>query len=288
MSRPLSTSMPWILSALVAWVFLSLPQAASAQQVCRWAGTAPYCAGSCNPGETEVLQASLAHLVQHLPSTNSFGNSCVFGSKAYCCSTPGVTCRWDGTAPFCGGKCEDDETEVKRCKNCVGHPCWTGSKAKCCKPTVGSSGQPLTAKVGDARYAAVWDKSTVSAWVARHGMTSEQYQAAFTELGREGYRLVHIAGYGVGETAYYAAIWEQTSGPAWVARHGMTPAEYQAELNAQGAAGYRLVQISGYAVAGQPYYAAIWEQSSGPPWVARHGMTGSEFQQQFDQWTDRG
>ncbi|MEM9594660.1 MAG: hypothetical protein AAGD06_10360 [Acidobacteriota bacterium] len=283
-------------SALIALFVLALllaPGVSSAQEVCRWDGTAPWCAGSCNPGETEKLQASSADQVQHLPSINPFGNGCVFGTKSYCCSSPGVTCRWDGTAPFCGGECEDDEFEVKRCGSCMGKTCWTGSKVLCCKPNTGSTGQPLVAGPDDARYAAVWDQSTVSSWVARHGMTSSQYQAAFDEYGRKGYRPVHIAGYGVGEVAYFAAIWEPIGGPGWpppgfFTRHDMTPAEYQAEFTARSAAGYRLTQISGYAVAGEPYYAAIWEQTSGPAWVARHGMTSEEYQQQYDQWTGRG
>lgn len=55
-------------------------------------------------------------------------------------------CRWDGTAPFCGGECRSDETEVGRLDAIpdfwtppfvvvvppFGSSCWTGSKALCC------------------------------------------------------------------------------------------------------------------------------------------------------------
>ncbi len=192
----------------------------SASQTCRWAGTAPYCAGECGLGETEEARATEGGSVQHLPSENFFGNTCVFGTKAYCCKTPGVTCRWDGTAPFCDGGCEEGENEVKRCASCSGKLCWTGSKAKCCRAT-GSTGQPLLAKVGDARYAAIWEKKSGPAWVARHRMTFAKFQEKFNELGEKGYRLVHVSGYGVGSTDYYAAIWEKKSGPAWVARRAI-------------------------------------------------------------------
>ncbi len=95
-------------------------------------------------------------------------------------------------------------------------------------------------------------------WQARHGMTSAKYQQEFTKLGKQGYRLVDISGYSVGGTALYAAIWEKKSGPAWVARHGMTSAKYQQEFTKLGQRGYRLIGTSGYNVGGKTRYAAIW------------------------------
>ena len=46
-------------------------------------------------------------------------------------------------------------------------------------------------------------------------------------LSKKGYRLVLVDGYGVGNKAYYAAIWEKKTGPAMIARHGLTSAKYQ-------------------------------------------------------------
>lgn len=134
-----------IFAIAFAFVTLLIGHVPNVSGTCRWDGTAPYCAGECGVGETEEARASAAHMVTHLPSENPFGNGCVFGTKAYCCKTPGVTCRWDGTAPFCDGECKADEQEVQRCASCIGKVCWTGSKAKCCKPDTGSAGQPLTA-----------------------------------------------------------------------------------------------------------------------------------------------
>jgi hypothetical protein len=141
---------------------------------------------------------------------------------------------------------------------------------------------------GKAYYAAIWDKSAGPAWVARHGMTSAQYQQEFDKYGKEGYRLVHVSGYGVSGKAHYAAIWEKKSGPAWAARHGMTSAQYQEEFDKYGQQGYRLVQVSGYNVGGQAYFAAIWEKASGPAWVARHGMASGLYQFEFDKLVQQG
>jgi hypothetical protein len=87
-------------------------------------------------------------------------------------------------------------------------------------------------------------------WVARHGMTSAQYQAEFNAWTAAGYRLTHVSAADVAGTPRFAAIFEQKAGPAWVARHGMTSAQYQTEFNARVSQGYRLVLIDGYEVAG--------------------------------------
>ncbi|WP_204358409.1 hypothetical protein [Streptosporangium sp. 'caverna'] len=141
---------------------------------------------------------------------------------------------------------------------------------------------------GRALYAAIWERSSGPAWIARHGLTSAQYQTEFDRLVRLGYRLVHVDGYGVGREAQYAAIWDRSSGPAWVARHGLTSAQYQAEFDRLTGQGYRLTDVSGYRVGREAQYAAIWERSSGPARVARHGLTSAQYQAEFDRLTGRG
>jgi len=141
---------------------------------------------------------------------------------------------------------------------------------------------------GVANYAAIWVKSTGPAWVARHGMTSDQYQAAFDQYVGQGYRLKLVAGYTVGGQDYYAAIWDKSTGGAWVARHRMTSDQYQQFFNQYVGQGYRLIDVSGYTRGGVANYAAIWSKDSGPAFVARHGMTSAQYQQYFDQYVGQG
>ncbi|MEH2197760.1 hypothetical protein [Nostoc sp.] len=138
------------------------------------------------------------------------------------------------------------------------------------------------------RYAAIWVKSGGSAWEARHGLTSAQYQATFDKLVGEGYRLVDVSGYDVNGQGRYAAIWVKSGGPAWEARHGLTSAQYQATFDKLVGQGYRLVRVSGYSVNGQDRYAAIWEKSDGPAWQARHGLTSAQYQATFDKLVGEG
>jgi hypothetical protein len=141
---------------------------------------------------------------------------------------------------------------------------------------------------GITYYAAIWDKAAGGAWVARHGMTSSSYQSYFNTYVSQGYRLKMVNGYNVNGVAQFAAIWEKVSGAAWVARHNMTSSSYQSYFNSYVSQGYRLVHVSGYNVGGVTYYAALWDKSSGPSWVARHGMSSTSFQSYTNSYINSG
>jgi len=151
----------------------------------------------------------------------------------------------------------------------------------------GSVSSGLTSGPMD-RYAAIWEKKSGPPWVARHRMTSEEYQQEFNKFTGQGYRLVHVTGYNLAGTEQFAALWEKSEGPPWVARHNMTAGQYQEEFNKHTQAGFRLVNVSGYRGAGQDLYAAIWRKEPGSAWVARHRMTSAKYQQEFNTLTSQG
>ena len=120
------------------------------------------------------------------------------------------------------------------------------------------------------------------------GITGSQYQSEYDTQTENGYRLVHLDGYAIRGTAYYAAIWEEKTGPQLEARHHMTGEEYQTEYDEQNKNGYRLVHLDGYGVGATAYFAAIWEKNTGPQRVARHRMTGALFQTENDKQNKNG
>ena len=140
---------------------------------------------------------------------------------------------------------------------------------------------------GGARYAALWSKSAGPAWAARHGLTPQQYQTAFEDLGKQGYRLRFVDGYAVAGKPYYAAIWEKKGGPAMQARHGLTAEQYQAAVTDLSKQGYALAHVNAFDLGGSPRFAAIFEKG-GPAWVARHGLTGAQYQQAFEDFGKQG
>ena len=141
---------------------------------------------------------------------------------------------------------------------------------------------------GQDFYAAIWQQDGGPPFVARHGLTNAQYQQAFDELVPQGFRLVHVSGYGINGQDFYAAIWQQDGGPPFVARHGLTNAQYQQAFDEFVPQGFRLVHVSGYDLNGQDFYAAIWQQDGGPPFVARHGLNNAQYQQAFDELVPQG
>jgi hypothetical protein len=279
----------WLVFAFFA---LTLAAEHAVAQVCRWDGTAPFCSGECGDSETEKFRSDVrSGAVQNMESSNPFGADCATGSKALCCKTPGRTCRWDGTAPFCDGECKKGETTATPPEgSSSGSACWTGSKTYCCRVTTNpnSTRQALTSSPEYSRFAAIWEKTSGPAWQARHGLTASEYQQEFDKLTRQGYRLIDISGYAVGGQDRYAAIWDKSPGPAWQARHGLTATQYQQTFDQLAQEGYRLVHISGYTVGGQERYAGIWQKSPGPEWQARHGLTSDQYQQEFDRLAREG
>lgn len=112
-------------------------------QSCRWAGTAPLCNGGCAGDETEVTRLDAIPDFWIPPFVNinpPFGSNCATGTKALCCKTPGRSCRWDGTAPFCKGSCRSGETRSEPPPgSSSGSSCVTGSKVYCCSSAGSSS-----------------------------------------------------------------------------------------------------------------------------------------------------
>ena len=135
-----------------------------------------------------------------------------------------------------------------------------------------------------ARYAAIFEKrANTPAWSARHGISAAEYQAEFTKWTGQGYKPTDISAYTVNGQDLFAVIFEKTpNAPAWVARHGLSAADYQTEFTKWTGQGYRLTIVSGYSVNNAARYAAMWEKTGNTAWQARHGLTAQQYQDEFD------
>jgi hypothetical protein len=149
-------------------------------------------------------------------------------------------------------------------------------------------GQTVALSRFATRFAALFEKDDGTPWQARHGIDAATYQATFDSLVAEGFRLTFVSGYSEGRDARFNAVWQQGSGPEWQARHNLTSDEYQDTFNSLVQQGFRLTNVSGYAINGQARYAAIWEKRVGPDWQARHGMSRAQYQQTFDELAAQG
>jgi CubicO group peptidase (beta-lactamase class C family) len=141
---------------------------------------------------------------------------------------------------------------------------------------------------GTAYYAAIWEQETGPEVVTRHRMTGAQYKTEYDEQSKNGYRLVHLDGYGVGDTPYYAAIWEKKTGPKLVAHHRVTVKRFQTENDRLKKNGYKLISVEGYGVKDKAHYAAIWEKRSKSRPIVRIGLTAREYRTEFDERVKNG
>jgi hypothetical protein len=132
---------------LMAFALATLDSSLAEAQSCRWDGTAPLCNGQCGSNETEITRLGSIPdfwIPPFVSQNPNFGSNCTTGTKALCCATPGHSCRWDGTAPFCAGECRRGERQSSPPPgSSSGSGCLTGSKVYCCS-TTSSVSQPLT------------------------------------------------------------------------------------------------------------------------------------------------
>ena len=143
------------------------------------------------------------------------------------------------------------------------------------------------AVAGQDRYAAIWEKTASPAWAARHNLSSADYQKAFDDMARQGYRLRWVSTYVIGGQDRYAAIWDKGAGPAWQARHRMEETAFRTQCQSLAAQGYDLICADAATMNGKDYYAALWELHPAAS-IAHHGMTSGAYQLKVEELSAQG
>lgn len=113
-------------------------------------------------------------------------------------------------------------------------------------------------------YAAVWTKGlTTPNRKTHHGMTFDSFTTHFNNYKNQGYRLIHVSGFNNGAAPAYAAIWEQSSVPAWQTKVRMDGSQaYQDEFDRMKYQGYNHAHVDAYAVGNKTFFAAIFTNSN--------------------------
>ena len=141
---------------------------------------------------------------------------------------------------------------------------------------------------GEDHFASVWEQSPGPAWEARHDLSSDAHNALFRTLPQQGFRPISISGYDKFGEPRFASLWQKVGGAAVEARHGLTSAEYQTLFDAMKARGFRPVDICGYQDRGQVRFAAIFDNSPMPEWVARHDLPLGRYLAERAHWEAHG
>jgi CubicO group peptidase (beta-lactamase class C family) len=117
-------------------------------------------------------------------------------------------------------------------------------------------------------YIAVWQSNPgYVKWHVHSTDPAPNYQTTFNEetqlpgYGLNGYRPAYVA---LSTDQTYCSVFKDDVVGPWVARHGMTSAEYQTEFNQQVANGFYPICVQGGGTTANAIYAAIFAQQDVP------------------------
>jgi CubicO group peptidase (beta-lactamase class C family) len=123
---------------------------------------------------------------------------------------------------------------------------------------------------------------------AYHALTPAAHQANSARLSAQGYRPISLSVYGRPPNVLYAAVWVARAGPSFAAVYSANSRDYQAAIDSWSARGYAPTLVSAVGPAGDPLFAAVFEQNVPGPWKARHGLTDAAFVKENQQARDEG
>lgn len=89
-------------------------------------------------------------------------------------------------------------------------------------------------------------------------------------------------------TTRFAALFEQSDGAEFQARHGIDAATYQQTFDEMLAQGFRLTSVTGYSEGRESRFNAVWVKRDGPALQARHGLDAQQYQEAFDSLVGQG
>jgi CubicO group peptidase (beta-lactamase class C family) len=144
-----------------------------------------------------------------------------------------------------------------------------------------------TGAINDAVFASVFEQGNPGPWFGHHGMTQSDLAAANASAVNNGHMIRSFSIYGTSLDRRYAAIWHPNS--TYVKSHvhpADTASNYQANFNAetQLAGVYLHAYRPAYvALSSDATYCSVFKDDFVGPWVARHGLSGSDYQTFFNQ-----
>jgi CubicO group peptidase (beta-lactamase class C family) len=149
-----------------------------------------------------------------------------------------------------------------------------------------------TGAINDAVFASVFEEGNPGPWFGRHGMTPADFAAANGSALNNGQMIRSVSIYGASSDRRYAAIWHPN--PIYVKSHvhpADTASAYQTNFNAETQLpgvylnAYRPAYV---ALSSDATYCSVFKDDFVGPWVARHGLSGSDYQTFFNQQIAQG
>ncbi|MGH9872117.1 MAG: peptidoglycan DD-metalloendopeptidase family protein [Pyrinomonadaceae bacterium] len=130
-------------------------------------------------------------------------------------------------------------------------------------------------------YAAVFVKDGVQV-AAYHGLSAADHQKRIDDLTAGPWRPKVISVVSIGGNRFYTALYENAKIGGWEAKSFLTATEYQSLADENKQKGRQLAYLNVYEHQGQPRFSAIWNSSTQGAFKARHDLSGSAYQQEWE------
>jgi hypothetical protein len=144
--------------------------------------------------------------------------------------------------------------------------------------------------LGDqVRYAAIFRKADGIDWKAYHGRLVQEHQALFEEFRDDGFSPVNVSVISIDGERRYTALYEKRNVGTFLLSSFLTTEAYQEEFINQDKAGRLVTYLDAYLHNGGVRYSAIWnEEHKGISIKARHHLTATQLQEEFDEASGDG
>lgn len=120
-------------------------------------------------------------------------------------------------------------------------------------------------------------------WRGFFGLTATTYQRRFNDAQRDGFQPVFVESYLSGSSVSYAVVFQKDLSGRFLARHALTAAQHEAELDNAKNAGLTPVCVSVVSVNRQLRYTVLYRSDSIGRWQVRSQVKESDYQELFDE-----
>jgi len=141
---------------------------------------------------------------------------------------------------------------------------------------------------GQVRYAMVFRKGISGAWRVRSNRTTSAYDDILDQAKADGLKPVNVSVVSIGGERRYTALFRSNSIGSWQLKSQIKESDYQSVFNSNKAAGRHPIYLNGYMHNGTPYISAIFASKDLGDLKARHKMSGSSLQSEFNAATSAG
>ena len=152
--------------------------------------------------------------------------------------------------------------------------------------------QGSTNSAAPATFSGIWVRDGNNNFYGWINMTTTDYQNNFSLYLGQGYRPISVSGYQDNGANRFAAIWLYAPTVAYDGVHNDTNAQYQSFVTAEDTKHYIPQVVDGYAVGTNPTasdeFISIFANVPSVLWLARHGMTSSDYSSYFTTYANAG